>query len=310
MNVRVTGQVQIAATLANLRRQGAAQARFQDQIASGVAVKAASDSPLEFASLARARESAASFGASLQVAGDAAVALDAGVAALTDGHSILARAKQLAIGAGSPESDRATDEATAQELDGLIARFLDEANAAVDGRYLFSGDKTSTPPFRVAATDPQGRPAAIVYDGSVSASRTDIAGRYAADTRSVGSAVFQSSAGNSFQALLGLRDTLRNTALTADQRVAALQDGQKSLEAAASVLTSELGAKAGASAAIESIQFRLQDQKLVATARSENLGSTDYTEAILRYKQEESAYSATLSVAAKIVPPSLFDLIR
>ena len=310
MNIRVTGQVQVAATLANLRRQSTSQAKFQDQIASGVAVKSASDNPLDFASLSRARETATAITTALQVASDATSALDTSVSSLTDSNAILARARQLAISAGSPESDRATDEATAQELDGLIARFLEQANTAVDGRYVFGGDDTDTPPFRIAATDAQGRPTSIVYDGSASASRTDITGRFALETRTVGSNVFQSTAGNSFQSLLDLRDTLRNTALSAEQRTTALQGNQQALEAASKVISSELGAKAGSAAALESIQFRLQDQKLAATARSETLGSTDYTEAILRFKQEESAYTATLNVAAKIVPPSLFDLIR
>ena len=58
------------------------------------------------------------------------------------------------------------------------------------------------------------------------------------------------------------------------------------------------------------VQNRLTDLKLASDTRVGNLGATDYADAILHLKDEESAYQATLNLAANFVPPSLFDTIR
>lgn len=310
MNIRVTNQVQVAATLANLRRQSSTQAKFQDQIVSGFAVKAASDNPLNFAMLARAREAATTLATSMQVASEASNSVEAGVSALVDNNKILGRAKQLVIAANNPDSTPTSDEANAQELDQLINRFLQNSNSQIDGRYLFGGDNTTTPPFRVAATNSDGKPTSIVYEGSVTPASAEVGGQFTVETGSVGSGIFQSPTANAFQSLISFRDTLRNTALTPTERSDALTRHLAEFEAAESVLSSAIGAKSGSASGLEAIQSRLQDQRIASLSRADELGATDYTEAILRFKQEESAYQATLNVAAKLVPPSLFDLIR
>jgi flagellar hook-associated protein 3 FlgL len=310
MNIRITAQVQVATTIANLRRQSGGQAKFQDQIASGVSVKFASDDPLAFASLARVKAAANSFTTSLQVAGEASSDIDAGVDALVNGNQILVRAKQLAISAGSPDSDAAVDEALAGELDGLIERFVGEANTQVDGRYLFGGDKSTTPPFRVSGTNGQGKPTAVIYDGSATPARSDIGDDYTVETASVGSSIFQKSGANSFKALIGLRDTLRDRSLSSDQRIAALSRYQTDLDSSRAAIDGAVGAKSADSAGLESLQFRLQDLKLASNIRTDQLETTDFANAIVQLKQQEAAYQATLNVAANLVPPSLFDFIR
>jgi flagellar hook-associated protein 3 FlgL len=40
------------------------------------------------------------------------------------------------------------------------------------------------------------------------------------------------------------------------------------------------------------------------------LEGTDYAEAVLKLKQQETAFQATLGVTAKLLSPSLLDFIR
>lgn len=310
MNIRVTGQSQTAATIAQLRRQAAQQAKFQDQIASGTKVKAASDDPLAFASLTQAKAAGGAFATTLQVASEATGGLNASVSALLDGNQVLTRAKQLAITGADAGNDPSAFEGLATEVDSLIDRFLQSANAQFDGDYLFGGDATKSPPFRVSGTNGQGRPIAVTYDGSATPAQTLVGGGQTVETRAVGTSVFQQAGGDAFRALIQLRDTFRDTTLTDSQKSAAVGQRLADVDAARTALGEAVGIQSSALSGLEAVTVRLQDLKLTANSRSNDLEATDFADAVVRLKEEEAAYQATLNVAASLIPPSLFDFVR
>lgn len=306
MNVRVTGQAQLAATLVQIRRQGAAQAKFQDQITSGQRVTAASDDPDAYASLSQSKAASAAFSTSLQVVSEATGALDSSVSALLDGNQVLTRAKQLAMTGADAGTDPSNYEGLATELDALIDRFTQAANAQFDGDYLFGGDNTKVPPFRATGANGQGKPTAVTYDGSATPAQTVIGGTQTVETRAVGSTVFAGA----FQALIKLRDNFRDPTLSDAQKAAAINQSIADLDGAATTLTATVGVQSSSLSGLDAVQNRLTDLKLASDTRAGALGATDYADAILHLKDEESAYQATLNIAAKFVPPSLFDFIR
>jgi flagellar hook-associated protein 3 FlgL len=310
MNIRVTAQAQTAATIANLRRQSAAQAKFQDQVASGTKVKAASDDPIAFAALTQAKAAGRAFAATLEVAAEATGGLNASVSALLDGNQVLTRAKQLAITGADAGTDPAAFEGLALEVDSLIDRFLESANAQYDGDYLFGGDATTTPPYRVSGTNGQGRPTAVTYDGSATPAQTPLGGGQAVETRAAGPAVFQQAGADAFRALIQLRDTFRDTTLTDSQKTAAVGQRLAEVDAARTALGEAIGTQSAALSGLDAVTTRLQDMRLAANARTNDLEVTDFADAVVRMKQEEAAYQATLNVAASLVPPSLFDFVR
>ncbi len=306
MNVRVTGQAQLAATLGQIRRQAATQAKYQDQIGTGVRVKAASDDPAAFASLSQSKAAASAFSNSLSVIAEATSGLDASVSALLEGNQALTRAKQLAITGADAATDSTTFEGLAAEADSLIDRFLQAANTKFDGDYLFGGDNTKSPPFRVTGTNGQGKPTAVIYDGSATPAQTVIGGGQTVETRAVGSYTFS----DAFRTLIQLRDNFRDPALTDAQKSAAIGQSLTDLETASTAVSSTLGVQSSALSGLDAVQSRLQDLKLASDTRVGELGATDYADAVLRLKEEETAYQSTLSLAANFVPPNLFDFIR
>lgn len=310
MNLRVTAQTQTANALANLRRQAADVTKFQEQITSGVKVQAASDNPTAFSVITTARAANKRASTYQETITDSTTDLNAGVSALGEANDTLVRATQIAIEGAGGTLDSTGYEALANEVDRLFDNLLNSANRQQDGKYLFGGTAADTPPFRVGTLTPEGRPATIAYDGAPERARSLVSKSQTVDTKYVGGEVFQTAGQDVFAALIGLRDDLRNPAITDSARTAALSARLGDLQTARDAVGEVVGEQASSLAGLEAISTRLSDLKLSADLRAGDLESTDYAEAILKLNQQDTAFQATLSVSAKLLQPSLLDFIR
>lgn len=310
MNIRVTGQTQVNNAIANLRRQASDAAKFQDQLSSGLKVKAASDNPTAFATLTTAKASGKRMSTYQQTLNDSTSDLNAGVSVLQETTRLLTRASQLAIDGASGTIDATGFEAIASEVDSLIDSLLTTANQQQDGRYLFSGTATDTPPFRVDTLTADGKPATIAYDGAAERSRALVSPSQTVDNRYAGDEVFQATGQDVFAALIGLRDDLRNTTLTESEKTAAASARLGDIQTARDRVGEVMGEQSATLAGMEAIQSRLSDLKLNADSRAGDLEATDFAEAVLRLREQEAGFQATLGVSAKLLQPSLLDFIR
>jgi flagellar hook-associated protein 3 FlgL len=310
MNIRVTGQTQINSAIANMRRQSADAAKFQDQISTGLRVKAASDDPTAFVGITQARAASRRTATYQQTLADSTTDLNAGVYALQETNKALAKARQLAITGANSGIEPASYETMAAEVDTLIGQVLGLANQQSDGRYLFGGTGDDAPPFRVDTTNADGRPATIAYDGAGERAAARIGATQTVDTKYVGSESFQAAGADVFASLIGLRDDLRNTTMTEAQKTAAISARIGDLESARAHVGEVMGEQSAALAGMESIASRLADLKLTADTRTGDLESTDFAEAVLRLKEQETAFQATLGVTARLLTPSLMDFLR
>lgn len=312
MNLRVTGQVQTGNSIAYIRDRGGALAKFQDQVASGLRLKLPSDDPIAYASLTQLKGTSARLAAFTGSVAEAAAVLGSAETAFQEVNDALVRARQIAQEGG--DSATATGpgalEALASEVDGLIDRVLRSTNAKPDGKPLFGGTATDVTPFRVAATDPAGRPTAIAYDGAAESARAVIGPNQTLDTRVPGGAVFQQPGADVFQTLIALRDDLRNPALSDSARAQALNQRLADADAARTALSEVRGARAADLATLEATQTLIGDQKLAVDTRTGELEGTDYAEAVVRMKEQETVLQSIYAVTAKFFDTGLLDFIR
>lgn len=312
MNVRVTGQTQTNNAIAYMRARGADLAKYQDQVSSGLRVTRPSDDPAAFPALSRAKAASQRLAAYSQNVDDSTAVLNASVSTLQDVNDLLVKARQLAQqGAdASTGSDPTANESLAVEVDGLIARALGDANARPDGKALYAGTAIGTTPFRVATTDAQGRPATIAYDGSADRARALTGPAQTADTRYTGGEVFQKPGADVFQALIALRDDLRNAALVGPARSQALNQRLGDLDAARNAVGEVTAEQSSNLATLESISSLTGEVKLTTDERIGQLEGTDYAEAVVKLKEQEAALQAIYATTAKLFQPGLLDFIR
>lgn len=310
MNVRVTSQTQTANAVYFLRQQAGEAARYQDQLSSGLKVKAASDNPAAFAAVSQSLAISKRTATYQQTITDATADLNAGVSSLVDAGQGVGKARELAIRAANSGNDTIEYEAYATEVDSLIDQMLDIANRQSDGKFLFGGTADGAKPFRIDTLTPGGKPATIAYDGASERASGRIGPSQTVDTRFVGSQVFQATGADVFAELIGLRDDLRNTTLSPGTKAKAISARIGTLEAAQKQLGSVTGEQSAALAGMEALGERLVDLKLNADIRVTDLAATDYAEAVVKLKEQEAAYQATLGVTSRLLQPSLMDFIR
>lgn len=310
MNMRVTGQTQINSALFNLQRQAADAARIQGSITSGLRVQKASDNPAEYTAIRNAQASSLRTATYQQTIDDATADLNVGVSALVETNRVLSRARQLAQQGANSANGPHEYEAYATEVDSLLQQMIELANTRNDGRYLFGGTDEDTPPFRIDTVDPSGKPASVVYDGAAEPASGRISPTQTVVTKFVGSDVFQASGAEAFTALIGLRDDLRNTSLSPSEKATAVDTRLAALEAAHHHIGKTVGEQSASLSGMEGLRNRLSDLKLYADTRIGELESTDYAEAVLRLKEQEATFQATLGVTGRLLQTSLLDFLR
>jgi flagellar hook-associated protein 3 FlgL len=310
VDLRVTGLMQANQAVASLRSSAARQSALQQAIATGARVRQPSDDPVAYLGARRADALNDRLAVYQTTTGDATNDLNASVSALQDGSQLLTQASSLASQGINASTDPSSYGALASQVDSLIDRMLALGNTQVDGRYLYGGTATQTPPFAVTTRGVDGRPTAISYQGAADRARALIGPGQTADTHYAGSQVFQSGGADVFQALISLRDTLNDTSLSPTARAAALTQQMGQLQTARTAVLQTVGEQSATLESLQAVQTRLSDVQLSAQARSGDLVSTDYASAVIRLQEEQTTYQAALSMAAKTFSTGLMDFLR
>src|SRR5262249_11816341 len=141
------------------------------------------DDPMGTAALLRAQDMAARIETDKANVADAQNRLDGANAALLDVSQELTKVRSLALQGANADLTADDFRGLASEVDGLIRRIFSQANAAIDGRYLFGGTATDAAPF-VATRDGQGRITAVTYQGSPTDATVTIGGQPVSLSRS------------------------------------------------------------------------------------------------------------------------------
>src|SRR5262249_23940521 len=99
----------------------------------------------------------------------------------------------IAVEGANGQNDATSYEALASQVDALLRNLVDSANTQMpDGQYLFGGTASRAAPFSVTASDAQGRPPSIAYDGAAEGASTPVSQQQNVPTFYAGSTVFQS----------------------------------------------------------------------------------------------------------------------
>lgn len=219
---------------------------------------------------------------------------------LTD---LLTRARELAVGQGSDTATPATREATAREVNQLLADAVQLANTRVDNEFLFGGLRSDTRPFTV---DTSG--AAYTFTAASPAPSGSRAVEIAAGQRFVathdGTEVFGDASGGPLAALQAL-----STALVSgdgDAIRAAIPDLDATLQST-QALIAETGARANQ---LESVEMTHTLMTLDLEASISDLRDVDLESAITELTGRQTAYQAAMAATARIAGLSLVDYLR
>jgi flagellar hook-associated protein 3 FlgL len=309
---RVTAQMQANDAVAYMQQQSSALATAQNQLSSGSQIQVPSDNPSGYTTLVEAQTASLQYATYNQTMTAATSTLSSSTNALQNINNILTQSQTIAEQGADASTSTVGYQALATQVNSLISQLMTNANASVGGAYLFGGTANNAPPFQVSATDSQGNPTAITYNGSSEPGQTLIGPGQTVNTEYAGNQVFQQSGSDVFQALINLRNNLTNPANTQSQNTMsqALNQSLTEIGSAATAVQNVEAQQSSSMSMMGSLQTQVQNLQLAANTQASNVGSTDYASAIVQMQEQETALQASMTVSAKMLQTSLLNFIQ
>jgi len=177
----------------------------------------------------------------------------------------------------------------ASQLIGIRNQVLGLANTTYQGSYVFAGTATSTQPFVLDATQPDG----VKYNGNASVNSTQIAPGLTIPINMPGSQIFTNPSGDVMGALNGLI-----TALQSNTGIAA---ANTNLSTAFSQLNTQRVFYGNTLAQMQSSKTLLNTKQIQLATQANSLVGVDLSTSITNLEQAGVATNAILSATSQIL---------
>jgi flagellar hook-associated protein 3 FlgL len=304
VSARVTNEMVISSTLANLNSAQQALARSERELSSGRSIAEPSDDPVGASEVIALQSTLDGLSSYEKNTHDGVAWLNAANGALTGLNQLAARAHELILQASNGIDSQSDLNNIAAEVEEIAESVKQTADTQYAGQYIFSGTATATAPYEQGPSDS--------YAGN-SGSITRVVGPGAGVTVNVGlSAVLGEGASAKDGKLL---DTLRTIATHLREGGAAAQkalsgEDLEALNANVSAL-SNLEAQVGAgSDQMKMSLSRIEDLVVTTTTQLSNVQDTDFAQVAMEYSNQQAAYEAALRAGASIVQQSLLEFLH
>lgn len=284
----------ILAALARTQKEAATDLQ---QVASGRRVTVPSDDPTAAAALVGNHARTDQADQYLRSITSIQSELQTADATLSSVVTVLQRAISLGVQGGNGTLSDANRLSIAQDVSGIRDQLLGLANLSFQGRYVFAGTNSKTPPYVLDATQPSG----VRYDGNASVNAVEVGDGYRLQVNLPGSQIFSNPSASVFQAVHDL--------IVALQTNTGIDTAVFGVRAAFDQVTSQRVFYGNALNQLENQQTFLGSAKLQLASEENAIGGADLAAALSRLANAQDARTATLEAAAKISQVNLFDFL-
>jgi flagellar hook-associated protein 3 FlgL len=291
--MRVTTGMAQRHVLTDLRRVQERLATAQSQVSGGKRIEKPSDDPLGAERAMRLKDQLESTSAYRTAVDESRSWLDATDTGLESLGNIVQRVRELTLQAANGATTPSGRQSIKLEVDQLTEQLKTTLNSAYDGRRLFSGTATDTPPYSAATGD--------AYQGDAGAVVRQIGPGVSVQVNITGDDV-----------LSGLLPTLRtlSTHLQSND-VASLQGTDlQALDAGFDNLTAKRAQVGAITNRVDAAGQRLDDVYDVATAFLSKTEDADLPQALTDLSAQQNALQAALRGGATLIQQSLMDFLR
>lgn len=278
----------------NLQRMN----KNQNMLATGKRLSKPSDDPVAVADSLRIRTDMARNDAYTKNVDDAKSWLELTDTALDQLGQLLQRTRELGVEGSNGTLTQSDMQKIFSEVAQLKEQMVQVGNTQYNGRYIFSGFKTTTKPFDETINTYSGDSGEIKFEVGAGGNKMAV--------NVTGDRVFDVSGGSSN--LLNIMDKLKDALTAGDHQAVSniLSDIDKQMENVLAI-RSEAGAKSNR---IDLIKNRLQSDNYNFTALLSRNEDADMAQVITNLQMDENVYRASLASGAKIIQPSLIDFLR
>ncbi|HEX4031295.1 MAG TPA: flagellar hook-associated protein FlgL [Terracidiphilus sp.] len=285
--------------LADLQQSQSTLNATLQQVATGKSVSVPSDNPsasaqmvgntIETANVDQYTKNINTVLANVQQAGSA---LSSVVTSLTSAVSL---GTQGANGTNSA----ANLASLAQQVQSILSNVVSDANTSVNGVYLFGGTATTTAPYTADSSSTTG----YTYNGNQGSNSVAVGDNLNVQVNVPGSEIFSNSGGDVIGALSSLVSALQSG------DAAQISSATDSISSAIQSVSQQQGFYSNAQGQLNAQETYLQQDTVTLTTQQNNLVGVDEAQAATELSQAETANSAILAAAAKVLPNTLLNYL-
>jgi flagellar hook-associated protein 3 FlgL len=300
--MRITSSMSQRHLLSDLQQVQQRLADAQNRVSSQKQITKPSDDPLGAARATRLQADIDSTKAYSDSVDEAKSWLDASDSAMSSLTDIVQTVRNLTVQAANGATSDSARQSIKAQLDQLITQAKSTLNQAYDGRYLFSGTKTDTPPYDTTTTPPDDS-----YKGDGGAVLRTIGPGVTVQVNATASGSTPSTdvLGTLLPALRQLSTDIANNDISAIGTT-----DLKALDAGLDTITgvqSQIGAITNRVTAAGS---RLDDISDVTTILLSNTQDADLPKALTDLSMQQNALQSALQAGSTLIQQSLMDFLK
>jgi len=294
--MRITQQMLANTTVSNLRNNVARLESLENAITTGKQLSRPSDDPPAVARSLTYTADLAAGDSYLKTIDSATTWLTTTDDALSEGSSLLQRARELAVQGANGSLDPQEMANIGAEVGHILSQFMVTGNANLRGQRLFAGNQINADPFTAAPP-----PAGYVYNGDNGQMQRE----YDLNAKIVINTPGQATFGPGLTALTSLQNHLLsgNNGAISSGDISALDTALDTLLAA----RADVGAKMNR---LEAAQERQSQTQVSLQGLRSKVEDTDYADALSKFTIQENVYKASLQVGGQALQPSLLDYLK
>lgn len=297
--MRITNKTLTENFLRNLSQNLNQMSQYQNQLSSGKVVTKPSEDPMLVSKIMDLRNSVGINEQNNTNIGDALGWVQTQDGALNSGSGILQRIRELIVyGANdtlAPQDRQAIKDEVVQNIEAL----RDVFNTNFDGRYVFGGQKTKTPPFQFTKED------GMTYHGDENNIQREIAKGVHVELLTSGSQFLGEGAEGLGALLKNVVSALEGND-TQQLSGSLLEKVDQKMEDLLS-LRSKIGAMDNR---LQASLSRNEEENIQLNGLLSKKEDIDVAEKFMEYSVMSTVYQASLAAGSKILQPSLLDYLR
>jgi flagellar hook-associated protein 3 FlgL len=287
--MRITNSMLTSRALSDLQGNYAAMAKAQEQVSSAKRLNRPSDDPAGVQQAIKVNDTLASIAQDLRNIGTAQRTTSVQETALANAGEAMQRLKELGVEAANGTMSASDRLAIRAEVQQITEELVTLANTKNGGEYVFSGQKTGTPPYASGAAP---------YAGDHGAINARIAPGVTLQLNVTADVAF----GPALAAATQLGADLAGGAAPQPATLTALDAGMDA------VLTARARIGAIDNRLSDALTF-LTDTQQAATALLSSIEDADMAAVISEAATRQTTYQAAISVNARILQKSLIDVL-
>jgi flagellar hook-associated protein 3 FlgL len=213
--------------------------------------------------------------------------------------SSLTQAVSLGTEGANGTNSAANRQAIAQEVQGIISSVVSQANLSYEGAYVFGGTASTTVPYTASTTSPSG----YAYNGNNGVNSVAVGDALSVQVNVPGSQIFSNSSSDVLGSLSSLVSALQSG------NAASIQTATSAVSSALSYVSQQRVFYGNAESQLNSQETYLQQETVSLTSQQTNLVGVNMAQAATALARAQTANSAALAAAAKVLPTTLLNYL-